>query len=157
MTKSEALVRPRAPNRMPLPADIPEEFIGDYQEACAVLPDSPKASAALSRRCLQNLLREHFSVEHGNLHEEIAEVVPKLPSYLAAAVDAVRIIGNFAAHPMKSTNSGEVLDVEPGEAEWSLDVLESLFDFCFVQPAVLKQKREALNEKLSDAGKAEMR
>ena len=53
----------------------------------------------------------------------------KLPSHLTGSLDAVRNIGNVAAHPTKSEASGEIIDVEPGEAEWNLDVLESLFDF----------------------------
>jgi hypothetical protein len=81
----------------------------------------------------------------------------KLPSHLAEDIDAVRNIGNFAAHPMKSTTSGAILPVEPGEAEWTLDVLEGLFDVYFVQPARAKSKRDALNKKLIDAGKQPMK
>lgn len=73
------------------------------------------------------------------------------------SLDAVRNIGNFAAHPTKSKSTGEIIDVEPGEAEWNLDVLESLFDYFFVQPALIKKKREELNRKLGDAGKPEMK
>lgn len=153
----ESLIRPKAPARAPLPPEVPELFAADYREACLVLADSPKASAALSRRCLQNLLRGHFNVKHGNLSDEIDEVLPKLPTHLAGAVDGIRNLGNFAAHPMKSERSGEILDVEPGEAEWCLDVLESLFDFCFVQPAVLAKKRQAVNQKLEEAGKPPMK
>ena len=51
----------------------------------------------------------------------------------------------------------EVVEVEPGEAEWNLDVLEGLFDFCFVQPTLMKKKREALNNKLAKAGKPPMK
>jgi len=69
----------------------------------------------------------------------------------------VRQIGNFAAHPIKSTSSGEIVDVEPGEAEWNLDVLEGLFDFYFVGPAESKKKREALDKKLKDAGKPSLK
>jgi len=47
--------------------------------------------------------------------------------------------------------------VEPEEAEWNLDVLESLFDFYFVQPSRLQQKREKLDRKLQDAGKPPMK
>jgi hypothetical protein len=43
--------------------------------------------------------------------------------------------------------------VEPEEAEWNLDVLEQLFDLYFVLPARAKAKKEALNKKLTDAGK----
>jgi hypothetical protein len=35
--------------------------------------------------------------------------------------------GSFAAHEIKSKVTGAVVDVEVGEAEWNLDVLESLF------------------------------
>jgi hypothetical protein len=150
-------IRPRAPARAPLSADIPEAFAADYREACLVLGDSPKASAALGRRCLQQLLRGKGSVKPGNLSDEIEQAMAKLPSHLADAIDAVRNIGNFAAHPLKDTNSGEVVEVEPGEAEWSLDVLEGLFDHYFVQPAVLQRKRDGLNQKLQDAGKPPMK
>jgi len=98
-------------------------------------------------------------VKPGNLANEIQEVIDsgKLPSYIVESIDAVRNIGNFAAHPMKSQASGEVLPVEQGEADWNLDVLESLFDFYFVQPAILKKKRDALNQKLQTAGKPAMK
>lgn len=72
---------------------------------------------------------------------------------LAESIDAIRNIGNFAAHPMKSQTTGEIVEVEPGEAEWNLDVLESLFDFFFDQPAILKAKKDALNTKLAGVGK----
>ena len=58
---------------------------------------------------------------------------------------------------MKSTHTGEVVDVEPGEAEWLLDVLEGMFDFYFVQPAILKKKRDSLNTKLADLRKPPMK
>lgn len=62
----------------------------------------------------------------------------------------------FAAHPQKSTASGAILDVEPGEAEWNLDVLESLFDFYFIQPALSAKRKAELNQKLKAAGKPEI-
>jgi hypothetical protein len=49
-------------------------------------------------------------------------------SALAEQLDAVRHKGNFAAHPTKSASSGDIMDVEPGEAEWNLDVLDGLFE-----------------------------
>lgn len=146
-------VWPKGAARPPLSPHVLEEFASDYREASVVLDDSPKASAALSRRCLQNLLRDVAGVAPGDLFDEIGQVMPKLPSYLASAVDAVRTIGNLAAHPTKSKNTGAIVDVEPGEAEWLLEVLEGLFDFYFVQPALLADKRAALSQKLVDAGR----
>ncbi len=143
----------------PIPSEVESHFANDFNEASLILSYSPKASAALSRRCLQNVLREKATVKKGDLSNEIQQVIDSkmLPSYLADSIDAVRNIGNFGAHPIMSTSTGEIFDVEPGEAEWLLDVLESLFDFYFVQPAITKAKRDALNKKLTDAGKPVMK
>ncbi len=152
-------VRPFASSRPPVPAEVEVKFAADYNEASLILTLSPKASAALSRRCLQNILREKAGIKKGDLSNEIQQVIDSksLPSHLSESIDAVRNIGNFAAHPLKSTSTGEIIDVEVGEAEWLLDVIEALFDFYFVQPAILKAKREALNKKLSDIGKPPMK
>jgi hypothetical protein len=149
----DLVLYPRGTTRPPPPPEVPNPFAQDYKEACAVLADSPKASAALSRRCLQAILREKAGVKHSNLNNEIDEAMRELPRYLSGAIDAVRNVGNFASHPMKSQSTGEVVEVEPGEAEWLLDVLEGLFAFYFVEPAALEEKRDALNSKLEDLGK----
>ena len=150
----ETIVYPKASTR-PLPPEVDRKFASDFNEACLVIADSEKASAALSRRCLQNLLREKAGVKSGNLADEIQEVLDsgQLPSYLADDIDAVRVTGNFAAHPTKNTSTGEVIDVERGEAEQNLNTLEGLFDFYFVQPAKSAKRRAALNEKSMKAGK----
>lgn len=150
-----AIVRPKASMRPMCPKEVPKPIAEDYNEACLVLADSPKASAALSRRCLQHVLRGGAKVKPDDLAKEIQQVLDggTLRSEIAEALDMVRAIGNFAAHPIKSKQTGEIMDVEPGEAGWNLDVLESLFDFYFVQPAILKAKKDALNKKLDEAGK----
>ncbi len=152
-------IHPKSSNRSPVPVQVPAEFSVDYLEACMVLPDSAKASAALSRRCLQHLLREKASVKHQDLAKEIQEVLDSrtLPTYLADGLDAIRVIGNFAAHPIKAQSTGEIVPVEQGEAEWTLDVIEALFDFYFVQPDLILQKRAELNKKLASAGKPPMK
>lgn len=149
------LVRPKVANRSPVPPEVPKKYADDYKEACLVVGDSAKASAALSLRCLQHILREEAGTKKKDLFDQIQEVLDsgKLPSHISDNLDAVRNIGNFAAHPMKSQATGEIVDVEPGEAEWNLDVLEALFDFYFVAPARSAARKAALNKKLGDAGK----
>jgi len=61
--KRRFLVNPKGSNRPPVPPEVPPDFTEDYIEACLVLPDSPKASAALSRRCLQHILGEKAGVK----------------------------------------------------------------------------------------------
>ena len=95
----------------------------------------------------------------GNLSNEIQEVIDSnsLPSDIAESIDLIRNIGNFAAHPTKSQTSGEIVPVELGEAEWCLDLIEMLYDFYFVRPETNKKKLEAINLKLADAGKPQMK
>jgi hypothetical protein len=76
---------------------------------------------------------------------------------LADDLDAIRVLGNFAAHPIKSTNTGEIVEVEPGEAQWGLDVLNGLLDFYYVQAERSRMRREGLNRKLAEAGKPPMK
>jgi uncharacterized protein DUF4145 len=152
------LFRPKGSNRPPCPEEVKKaapSIAADYAEACLVLPDSAKASAALSRRCLQQLLREKAQTKSKDLFDQIQEVLEsgKLPSHIDESVEAVRVVGNFAAHPIKSKSTGEIVEVEPGEAEWNLEALEALFDFYYVQPAKTALRKAALNKKLTDAGK----
>lgn len=154
----EELLYPKYPTRK-VEQEVPNEYKRDFLEACAVLPVSPKASAALSRRLLQKIFREEFKINHPSLAREIEDFIHRrdVPSYLTSAVDAIRNVGNFAAHPLKETSAGEIMDVEPGEAEWLLDVHEALFDFAFVQPKRLEKRKEMLNDKLRAIGKPLMK
>jgi len=155
MVPSEWVLLPRGFAR-PLPPEVWEEsphVAQDFEEASAVLTISPKASAALSRRCLQAVLNEKGKAKSDNLSKQIDAVLPTLPSHLQDSLHAVRVVGNFAAHPQKEVGSGLLLDVEPEEAEWTLEVLEDLFDFYYVQPIRALRQRQNLNEKLERAGK----
>lgn len=147
-----SMIYPLGSSRPPCPIEVPEAISQDYIEACLVEPYSKKASAALSRRCLQNMLRDK-GIKNNDLSKEIDEAMEKLPSDLAESIDAIRHIGNFAAHPLKYTSTGEIVDVEDEEAAWSLNVLEDLFDFYYVRPAVTQRKRDTMNKKLTDLGK----
>lgn len=154
-TSSDIQLWPDSANR-PLASEVEAEapsLANDFREAVAVFAKSKKASAALSRRCLQFVLVHKGAATEKDLAKQIDQVLPTLPSDLAANVDAVRHVGNFAAHPMKSQQTGDIVDVEEGEAEWLLDVLEGLFDFYYVAPAQAASKRAALNAKLASLGK----
>ncbi len=144
---------PKGSTRPAAPEQVPPEIAEDYTEACLVADDSPKAAAALARRCLQHVLTTAGGATGRDLSQQIDRVMPSLSPTLAGSIDAIRHLGNFAAHPMKSTDSGLILEVEPGEVEWSLDTLLLVFDHYYVQPAVLAQRRADMNAKLADAGK----
>ena len=146
------IVRPIAPK------EVPQHIADDFNESCLVVSYSPKASAALSRRCLQGVLADKGYNDHNLVNAIKAAIDSKqLPSSVSENLDAVRNIGNFAAHPLKNTGAGLIQAVEPHEAEWNLDVLEELFDFFYVQPERSKQRRAALDAKLAAQGKPPMK
>ncbi|MHA1974142.1 MAG: DUF4145 domain-containing protein [Candidatus Hodarchaeales archaeon] len=138
------------------PKEIPVEIAEDYNEACDVLGISPKASSALSRRCLQNILHDQGFTD-SSLSREIDQAMKTLPPYISESIDAIRNIGNYSAHPNKDQHTGMIVPVESGEAEWSLDLLDMLFEFYYVAPERAKTKRKALNNKLSSMGKPNMK
>ncbi len=152
------MVYPLGAARGPVPREVPPDVAQDYVEACNVLSISPKASAALSRRCLQNILHS-YGYKDRDLAREIDlllnETDPKksLPYKLRETVDAIRNFGNFSAHPIDDKTTLQVIEVEDHEAEWCLEMIEELFDHFYVGPAAAKAKKDALNAKLAAAGK----
>ena len=137
-----------------LPGTVPSDIATDFGQAHAVLHCSPKASAALSRRCLQNLIRSQEGIQARTLFEEVSQLLAlnKLPRYSADDLDAIRVVGNFAAHPIKDTNTGEIVDVEMNEAEWTLDVLRELILFYFERQVESQLRRERLQTKGKGGG-----
>ena len=150
----EFLVYPKSIQRNPPPPQVPEEFTKDYREAALIINGSPKASAALSRRLLQHILREKAGADQRNLVDAINHVITQgnVPSHVSDSLHTLREIGNFAAHPTKSANTAEILEVEPGEAEWCLDVIDALYDHYFVAPDKALEAKKAINEKRLEAG-----
>lgn len=153
--RKESLIYPKNKVNKPLPVEVDGIYRNDFMEAYLVLDISPKASAAISRRLLQHILRDKFGIKAKDLNKEIEIFIERsdIPSYIVNSVDAIRNVGNFAAHPLKVQSTGEIVEVEYGEAEWLLEVLEALYDFCIVQPKRLEERRNTLNKKLQELGK----
>jgi len=149
---ASSYVVPRAIARVKIDG-IPPELADDYEQACAVLDASPAASAALARRCLQGLIRNHFKIKGERLYDEIKEVagLKTLPPYLAEGLDRIREIGNLASHPTHDAELGVIVNVEREEAEWTLEILESLFKHCYVDPKEYEWRTQKLREKLDKA------
>jgi hypothetical protein len=152
------MVFPRGHSRAPVPSEVPAGIAEDYLEACETLAISPKASAALSRRCLQAMLHGHgykgrdLAVEIQMLLDE-KDTTKAIPVTLRQTIDAIRHFGNFSAHPITDVTSLQIINVEPHEAEQSLEVVEEMFQHFYVQPALAKKRKAALDAKLASAGK----
>jgi hypothetical protein len=106
------------------PEHVPKPIRDDYVEACLIRDLSPKASATLSRRCLQGMIRNFWGISKARLVDEIDAIRDKTDSLTWDAIDAVRKIGNIGAHMEKDINV--IVDVEPNEAQLLIGLIELL-------------------------------
>ncbi|CAM8626742.1 Domain of unknown function DUF4145 [Comamonadaceae bacterium] len=127
------------------PDYIPSVVLQDYREACLIRDGSPKASATLSRRCLQGILRDFWGVKPANLVNEIESIKDKVDPVSWAAIDAVRRLGNIGAHMEKDINV--VIDVDPGEADLLIELIETLLTEWYVH----REERRVRMSKLTEA------
>lgn len=123
----------------PQPDFIPAPIREDYTEACRIRDLSPKASATLSRRCLQGMIRDFCGISKGTLFKEIEELrklvndnnAPKgVTEESVDGIDHVRGVGNVGAHMEKDINL--IVSVEPDEAQLLIELIETLFDEWYV-------------------------
>jgi hypothetical protein len=112
-------------NAKPFPNYIPVAVLSDYNEACLIRDLSPKASATLSRRALQGIIRDFWGIRRNRLIDEINDVKNKVDLDTWKAIDAIRSIGNIGAHMEKDINL--IVDVEPDEAQLLIELIETLF------------------------------
>jgi hypothetical protein len=117
-------------NAKVLPNYIPQQIQQDYYEACRIRDLSPKASATLSRRCLQGMIRDFWSISKSRLKDEINELENKVDPITWEAIDAVRKVGNIGAHMEKDINV--IVDVDPSEAQLLIGLIEQLVDDWYV-------------------------
>ncbi len=113
-----------------MPDYLPVAVLADYKEACLIAALSPKASATLSRRCLQGMIRDFWGVTGRTLFDEIEAIEEKVDKLTWDAIDAVRNIGNIGAHMEKDINV--IVDVEPNEAKLLIGLIETLVDEWYV-------------------------
>lgn len=139
----------------PQPDYIPFQLREDYHEACRIRDLSPKASATLSRRCLQGMIRDFWGVkDKHNLRQEIEAIKEKLDTATWEAIDTVRNLGNIGAHMEKDTNL--IVSVDPEEASLLLGLIETLFEEWYVAKYDREQKMQRLKQ-LGEKREAERR
>lgn len=137
------------------PDYIPKQVCDDYNEAALILDLSPKASATLLRRCLQSIIRDFWGitpafwnahdeirsacnvgkdkVKNVNLYQEIKaiELMGGISAPVIAAFKQLKDIGNIGAHP--AANVDVIVDVEPGEAETLLALINLIIRQTYIQ------------------------
>lgn len=95
------MLHPRVSNA-PLPhSEMPSDVKAEYDEAAATANISPRGAGALLRLALQKLM-PHLGESGKALNDDIASLVKKgLDPDVQRALDALRVVGNNAVHPLE--------------------------------------------------------
>ncbi len=138
----------------PLVLSSDKDLAGLYGEASLVLDVSPRASAVLSRRALADLLKKYAGRNEYGLADRIDQFNrdSSHPSGLRENLHYLREIGDFAAHTQQD-DQANIVDVDGEEAEWTLDIVDRLFDYFVVTPARDAAMRAKMDEKLGATGR----
>lgn len=121
------------------PDYVPENIRQDYEEACAIVDLSPKASATLSRRCLQAMIRDFWNIKgKKRLVDEIDALEGKVPADQWNILNSLRRLGNIGAHPEADVNL--IIDINPGDAQKLISVIELLIKQWYIN----RHEREQL-------------
>lgn len=135
------------------PEYVPESIRNDYKEANLILSLSPKASATLSRRCLQGMIHDFWKINEGNLAKEINKLEGKIPPDQWKVIDGVRRLGNIGAHMENDINL--IVEIDPNEAHKLIRLIELLIKNWYIDQHEQQQLFSDIIE--MDAAKQEQR
>jgi Domain of unknown function (DUF4145) len=134
-------LRGAAPNPHP---DMPDDVRREYVEASATLAVSPRGAGALLRLAVQKLM-PHIGESGTNLNDDIASLVRKgLDPDVQKALDALRVVGNNAVHPLE-------LDLQD-DAE-TVGALFGILNFIVEERIVRPRKLDSLYKGLPEGAR----
>ena len=126
------------------PDYVPNPIREDYEEAVAIRDLSPKASATLSRRALQGMIRDFWKVRDENLKRAIDAIKDDVDPMTWEAIEAVRKVGNIGAHMEKDINL--VVEVETEETDRLIWLIETLIGEWYINRHERQQRLKELAE-----------
>ena len=123
---------------------LPQHILEDYQEACLALEVSPKVAAALARRCLSEMLRDFWHVQHGRLGDEFRQIKGTVDPLTWETIDSVRKTGMIGAR--MEIEGAEILETEPGEAKLLIGLVETLVEDWYVGREERRQRLQGIRK-----------
>jgi len=111
-------------------------------------------SAVLARRILADLLEQYAGNKEFGLADRIDAFNKKAahPRDLRESLHHFREVANLGAHT-ETSDQGQTVRIEREEAEWTLSLVERLFEYLIVSPTRDQKMRDAIDEKIKAAGR----
>ena len=132
------------------PDYIPAKARMAYNQACVTLKVSPRASAALSRSCLQIMIRDFWSLTPAHqktLESELNRITPKLTPETLASIDAVRKFGQIDSYLQEDVDL--MVNASELEARLLIALVEVLFEDWYVDRRRRQGRADTLQEIIS--------
>lgn len=126
------------------PVSLPASVLEDYREACLALEFSPKLAAALSRRCLSEMIRDFWQVQPGSLSDEFRQIKGTVDPLTWETIDSVRQTGMIGAR--MDTEGAQVLETEPGEATLLIGLIETLVQDWYVAREERRKRLQTIRQ-----------
>jgi hypothetical protein len=144
--------------RDPLPEIVPKSMRSDYEEAAAILDISPRMTTVLTSKVLYDLLEKYAGIAEYTLNGSIKKFVADTshPKRIRQNLGHWREIRDFSAHTKRNQNPedeefGQIIEAGREEADWTLDTLDTLFEYFITQPATDERLRAKWDRNIADA------
>jgi hypothetical protein len=133
---------------------VPEPYRRDYDEATAILDLSPRMSAVLARKIVGDLLANYENHTERRITQQIESFNgnTKHPRHIRENLHHLREIADFGAHTQVNERD-EIIEASRDEAEWTLDLVDRLFEYLIVTPEKDRAMRETFDQKIADASR----
>ncbi len=142
MEEDKKMIYPRLLSFPDPNADMDDDIKELYLEAAKIFQDSPRASAAILRLCVEKLCGQ--LQEKGDLNTCIGNLVERgLDQRIQQALDYCRVIGNNAVHP------GEIdIEEDPDMVRFLFDLVNDITRDMVTKPKEMEKKYSSLPEKV---------
>jgi hypothetical protein len=146
--------RPRHGAVRPIEGPLPPHYRRDFVEAVAIVELSPRMSAVLARKIVFDLLEEYAKITEYTLKASLDKFIAdtSYPSRIRTHLQHLREIGDFGAHTKKD-DLGQIIEVTRDDAEWTLDLVERLFEYFIFDPDRDQQLASRWDKNLEEAGR----
>lgn len=140
--KTWSLVPPS--NAKSFPVQLPPQVLEDYRESCLIVDSSPKLAAALSRRCLSEMIRDFWKVQPGSLGDEFRQIKGSVDPLTWETIESVRQTGMIGAR--MDIEGAQIVDTEPGEAKLLIGLIETLVEDWYVAREERRKRLETIKQ-----------
>ncbi|WP_105965029.1 DUF4145 domain-containing protein [Apilactobacillus micheneri] len=139
-------IYPKNDGRKNYPEFVNPYIRNDYEEAYSILELSPKSSATLSRRIIEEILLDFYGLSKGTLFNKIQKLESKNEAInITNELNAIRQVGNIGAHFNLDSNKIPN-DVSTEEAKLLLQVVEDIIDETYIRKHDVDSRKTSIQE-----------